>query len=132
MKAEVIFDAFSQRKVLDREISSSEFEDMACDLARLRDCDQLKLLPVLMTYVLRHHNDERKINYAEMVVFRLMPQSPGWENLIDEMNKIEINATLEWLVSCKDFPFVTNCKEELGLAIELFNKRSGSKNDAAP
>jgi hypothetical protein len=126
MKAEDIVSAFSEREVLDRVICASEFEDMACSIARLRESDQLKLLPLLMAYVLDHQNDGWKTNYGEMIVFCLMPQPAGWANLIDEMNALEIKATLKWLVSCNDFPFAVNCMDELRLAIEWFSERDGN------
>lgn len=117
-----VINAFSERKIIDRKLSMSEFEDMACSLARLIESDQLKLLPILMAYVLRNNQDGVATNFAEMVVFRLMPQPNGWVNLIERMNKREVEATLEWLVSCEKFPFVENCKDELRLAIELFDR----------
>lgn len=126
MKGEEVIFAFSERKVLDRAISASEFEEMACSIARLRESDQLKLLPLLMVYVLQHQNDGWKTNYGEMIVFCLIPQPDGWGNLIDEMSDQEIKATLEWLVSCNDFPFAVNCTDELRLAIELFSERAGN------
>lgn len=126
MKAKEVISAFSNRKVVQRAISASEFDDMACSIARLRDIDQLKLLPLLMAYVLQHQNDSWRTNYGDMLVYRFMPQPDGWGNLIDEMSDQEIKATLEWLVSCNNFPFAVNCTDELRLAIELFSERAGN------
>jgi hypothetical protein len=125
MKPIDVINAFSGRGVSDKELSSSEFEDMACSLARLRESDQLELLPILMAYVLRHHKDGVATNFGEMIVFRLMPQPNGWVNLIEKMSKREVECTLEWLVSCKSFPFTENCKDELYLAIDLFDQSIG-------
>lgn len=126
MKSLDVINAFSEREILDREISSSEFEDMACSLARLIERDQLNLLPLLMIYILKHQDDGRATNYGEMIVFCLMPQPDGWKNLIDDMSVAEVDATLKWLICAKNFPFSVNCMDELRLAIELFNERSDS------
>ena len=60
-------------------------------------------------------------------IFQATPAASAWlaEREI-EMSDQEIKATLEWLVSCNDFPFAVNCTDELRLAIELFSERAGN------
>jgi hypothetical protein len=128
MDAIKIIDAFYERGSSDREITALEFGNMATSLAQLSESYQIRQLPVLMAYVIRHGNNMRKTHFGDMVVYRLMPQPEGWKNLIDEMNAAEVDVTLEWLLTCKEFPFAVNCSDELRLAIELFNERSNSGN----
>lgn len=118
-----VINAFSEREVIDRELRTCEFEDVACSLATLRESDQLKLLPILMAYVLRNHQNGAATNYGEMVVFRLMPQPDGWANLTESMSQQEVQATREWLIFCKNLPFAENCKDELLLTIKFFESQ---------
>ena len=123
MKTQEIEEAFSGRKILDGNNKSFDFEDLACSVVTFREIDQLNIIPSLMIHVLKNKNTNRSLNYAEMIIFRLMPQSAGWKNLIDFMDKNEITATLRWLKHIKDYSFVENCTDELRLAVELYESR---------
>ena len=120
MKPGEIEEAFRERNVIDCNAQSFDFEDLACSVVALRDKDMLNLIPSLMIYVLENKQNKCAINYAEMIVFCLMPQPEGWSNIIESMNLNEISATLKWLKDIKDCSFVENCADELQLATDLF------------
>jgi len=120
MKPREIEEAFRKRNVLDHNAKSFDFEDLACSVVSLRDKDMLNLIPSLMIYVLENKQNKCAINYAEMIVFCLMPQPEGWSNIIESMDLDEISATLKWLNDIKDYSFVENCADELQLATDLF------------
>ena len=126
MKAEEIETAFSER-VINRGVETCHFEDLACSMASLKEVDKLNILPSLMIYVLEKNDNRRALNYAEMIIFCLMPQSVGWEDLIDTMNRKEVLATLEWLMEIKNYSFVENCSEELLQALNLFESTVACK-----
>jgi hypothetical protein len=126
MDAEEIENAFSGRKLIDRNSEFFNFEELACSMARLQEVYQLNIIPSLMIYILDHKDSIPIINYAEMVVFRLMPQPKGWANLIDHMNRDEISATLKWLKEVKNCSFVVYCADELLMATDFFEECYGS------
>ena len=123
MKAVEIEKAFSKRKLVDWNSNSFNFENLACTVTSLRETDMLNIIPSLMVYILEKRNEQNAIEYAEMVVFSLMPRQTGWENLVDYMNSEEVSATLKWLGHISDYAFVENCFEELQLATKLFEER---------
>lgn len=123
MKSEEIEGAFSGRKLMDRNAEYFNFEELACSVASLREEDQLNIIPSLMMYILDRKHNIRILNYSEMVIFRLMPQPPGWENLIDHMNNDEVAATLKWLKNIKNCSVVGYCNDELLAATKFFEER---------
>jgi hypothetical protein len=128
MNSEEIKKAFFKRELLDQNDQTFNFEDLACSVVSLRDQDMLNYIPSLMIHVLKNKQNKRAINYAEMIVFCLMPQPKGWSNIIDSMDIAEVSVTLKWLLDIKDCSFVENCTEELQLAIDLFRTRLNSSN----
>lgn len=128
MNSEEIEKAFCKRELLDQNDQAFNFEDLACSVVSLRDQDMLNYIPSLMIHVLNNKQNKRAINYAEMIVFCLMPQPKGWSNIIDSMDIAEVSVTLKWLLDIKDCSFVENCTEELQLAIDLFRTRLNSSN----
>lgn len=115
--------AFHKRKLLDQNDSDFNFEELSCVLVSLREQDMLNYLPSLMIYVLENKQSRSATNYAEMIIFCLMPQPEGWSSIIDSMDLPEVSATLKWLLNIKDCPFVENCTDELRLTTDLFRTR---------
>lgn len=119
-----IRDAFSSRKVIELPESDAAFEELACSLVSLRDCDQLNVLPALMISLLEDEHLGSLSNYADMIIATLVPQPKGWSDLIDSMNPCEVSAVLEWLKFVKKYPFAEACSDELERAINFFEWRS--------
>lgn len=122
MNSSEIKNAFLRRELINSESADFNLEELACSLSLLRESDQLNIIPSLMIYILGNKFHIYGLNYAEMLVFRLMPQPSGWGNLIDHMDEGEISATLKWLEEIGDYSFVENCQDELRLTIQFFRE----------
>jgi len=122
-----IKEAFHKRELLDQNAEYFNFEEISCSVVSLREKDMLNYMPSLMIYVLENKENSSATNYAEMIVFCLMPQPEGWSSIIDSMDIAEVSVTLKWLLDIKDCSFVENCTDELQLVTELFRTRLESK-----